>query len=992
MKKRQFIRIISLGFIFLISIGVSGLPNKSDVKKAKPVVQTQLQWVDSMLRIMTIDEKIGQLFMVRAHSDKGADHVRSIRSLISTYKIGGLCFFQGTAEKQIELTNEYQKIASPVPLMISMDAEWGPAMRFKTGVVNFPRQMTMGAIQDNRLIYQFGREVARELLRLGVHINFAPTVDVNNNVNNPVIGTRSFSENKYLVAQKAYMYMLGMQSAGVMACAKHFPGHGDTNIDSHYDVPVLPFDSRRLESLEMYPFKVMINQGVQSVMIGHLVVPALDTAKNTPASLSGPIITGWLKERLGFEGLVFTDALDMKGVTKNFEKGQIEVKALQAGVDVLLLSENVAVSVAAIKKALKNGQLTEARIDESVRKILEAKYRFGLTGPVSISPKNVTADLVNGEARTIKQKIIEQALTLVKNADGIVPIGNIERKIATLSVGSTTKTPFQSQVDAYCKAQHFFFGKETNAALLDKLSAMDLIIVGVTGMNNSNKDNFKIDQNAIQLINQLSDKTRVILVAYGNPYCLSNFVKPSSVLCAYNDDDLSQSLGIQAIFGGLPVTGKLPVTALPYPFESGLDILATTRLSFGEPESVGMDSETLARLDELATDLIKKQASPGCEILVIKDGKVVYNRQFGRFTYSSSSNPVDANTIYDLASVTKVAATTMGIMKLYEEGRMDIYKFMGTYLPELRGSNKEFMTICDVMAHRAGLFPWLPFYKETLVNDGNRTRTSALVYSSKKSDEFSVRVANRLYMRNDYVNTIWNQIIQGQNLQSNDYRYSDLGFILLRKAIEEVTHTPMDRFLDESYYRPMGLYSMTFKPLEKFPRSIIAPTEDDRYFRQQILQGDVHDMAAAMLGGVSGHAGLFSNSVHLGTLMQMLLNGGTYGGIRYLKPETIRTFTTRHPGGTRRGLGFDMPQTDWSLTQNVTAKASRSTFGHIGFTGTAVWADPQERLIFVFLSNRTYPTMDNNLLERRNYRMKAHAITYEAINKYDHSGDLNASL
>ncbi|MCO5278353.1 MAG: serine hydrolase [Saprospiraceae bacterium] len=992
MKNKSIIKLLSLGFIMLACVAISGISAEQKPPVKGVLLQSQQQWVDSIMKSMTLDEKIGQLFMVRAHSDKGADHIRSIKHLITTYKIGGLCFFQGTAEKQIELTNEYQKLASPVPLMLSMDAEWGPAMRFKTGVVNFPRQMTMGAIQDNRIIYQFGREVARELLRLGVHINFAPTVDVNNNVRNPVIGTRSFSENKYLVAQKAYMYMLGMQSAGVMACAKHFPGHGDTNVDSHYDVPVLPFDRQRLESLEMYPFKVMVNQGVQSVMIGHLVVPALDTAAKTPASLSKPIITGFLKEKLGFTGLVFTDALDMKGVTKNFAKGEIEVKALNAGVDVLLLSEDVAISVAAIKKALKEGRLSIDRIDESVRKILDAKFRFGLTQPVSISTDNLKSDLINSEAKTINQKLIEQALTLVKNKDNTIPIENIQCKIATLVVGSTERAPFQDQVDAYCKAQHYVYGKDRDSDLLNDLSHANIVIVGMVGMNNSFKDNYKINSQATKLINQLSTKTKVVLVSYGNPYALSNFVAPDAVLCAYNDDSITQSLAIQAVFGGLPITGKLPVTALPYPFESGIDQPMVIRLSFGEPESVGLNSEVLVKLDNLADDLIKRQAAPGCEMLVIKNGKVVYNKQFGGYTYKSNTHPVQANTLYDLASITKIAATTIGIMKLYEEGRLDIYKFLGNYLPELRGSNKEFMAIRDVMAHRAGLFPWLPFYKETLVNDGNRTRPSALIYDSKSSQQYGIKVAQRLYMKTDYVNSIWNQIIQCQNLQSNDYKYSDLGFIMLRKAIENVVQEPMDRYLDGIFYKPMGLYTMTFKPLEKFPMKDIAPSEDDRYFRQQVLEGNVHDMAAAMLGGVSGHAGLFSNALHLGTLMQMLVNGGEYGGFRYLKPETVKLFTTRHPAGTRRGIGFDMPQTDWSYTQNVTAKASRFTFGHLGFTGTSVWADPQSKLIFVFLSNRTYPTMDNNLLERRNYRMKAHAITYEAMSKFDHSNDLNASL
>ena len=454
------------------------------------------------------------------------------------------------------------------------------------------------------------------------------------------------------------------------------------------------------------------------------------------------------------------------------------------------------------------------------------------------------------------------------------------------------------------------------------------------------------------------------------------------MLCAYSDDAVSQSLAAQAVFGGVAVRGKLPVTALPYAFESGFEIAQATRVSFGEPESVGMSSEKLNELDKLAQDLIMRDAAPGCQMLVIRKNRVVYQRSFGRFTYSAKSPAINASTIFDLASVTKVAATTLAMMKLYEEDKVDIFNPLGFYLPGLKGSNKEFMVLRDIMAHRAGLFPWIPFYETTLTKDGVRSRPSAQIYDSRYSPRFAVKVANRLFMDTSYLDTIWKEIRTINNLPNSNYRYSDLGFIMLSKLIDKVSGLPENEFLEQNFYRPMGLSTMGYLPLNRYSAARIAPSEDDRYFRQQILQGEVHDMGAAMLGGVSGHAGLFSNALDLGVLMQMLLNKGSYGGRQYLQPETVRAFTSRHPLDTRRGIGFDMPQTDWSQVQNVTAKASRETFGHIGFTGTAVWADPQQEMVFVFLSNRTYPRSSPNILERRNYRMKAHAITYDAIKDY----------
>lgn len=958
----------------------------TSLTKPQPVVRKpdpKQQWVDSMLENMSMDEKIGQLFMIRAFSNNDDSHKQYIQSLIDEYHIGGLCFFQGTAERQVDLTNYYQRI-SEIPLMISMDAEWGPSMRLKTGTIEYPHQMTLGAIQDDRLIFQMGKQIAQELKLLGVQVDFAPVADINNNAANPVIGTRSFGENKELVARKAYMYMLGLQSSGVMACAKHFPGHGDTNVDSHKDVPVLTFDTTRLKNLEMYPFKVLSDQGIQSMMIGHLVVPALDSTVNLPASLSPKVINYWLRKRVGFDGLIFTDALEMKGVTKNFDPGEIEVKALLAGVDILLLPQNIAVSIKKIKAALKSKKLTEDRIDESVRRILSAKYDLGLhVKPASLA---TSPDLNTEEGRALKELLIEKAMTLVKNDRNIIPLKDVSGSFATLAIGADSKTNFQNRVDDYCKANHFVINdpdKDDDAdEILNSLSRYPVVIIGLTNMNNKQSANYGISDATRQFIDTLSSRTQVILLVFGNPYSLSNFTSPAAILCAYDNDPEYQSAAAQAVFGGIPISGKLPVTAPPYSYQTGYEVSQATRVGFGLPETVGMSSVKLQELDQMAADVIRRRAAPGCQIVIIKDGKVVYNKAFGRYTYDQASTPVNTHTIYDLASITKVAATTISVMKLNEENKLDIKSPLSSYLPYLKGSNKESMVIRDVMAHRAGLYPWIPFYQETVIDDGHRIRPSAEIYNSTKGGPYEVHVANRLYMDTSYLDTMWMQIAQCKNLSNTHYKYSDLGFILLSRAVHNISGKPLDVFAKKNFYTPMGLKLMTFKPEDKFPPSRIAPTEDDRYFRQQIVQGEVHDMAAAMLGGVSGHAGLFSNALDLAILMQMLLNKGMYGGIQYLKPETVKTFTTRHPLESRRGIGFDMKELEPGRIDNVTPLMSDQAFGHLGFTGTAVWADPKSNLIYVFLSNRTFPSSRTNLLNKLNFRVKGNTIAYQAIKQF----------
>jgi len=942
-------------------------------------------WASKKMQEMTLDQKVGQLFMIRAYSKGDKAEEKTVSELVSKYHIGGICFFQGTPEEQARLTNIYQGKAK-VPLFIAMDAEWGLGMRFAKTTQSFPKQLTLGAIEDNNLIYDMGLEVAKQLKSIGVNVNFAPVVDINNNPNNPVINYRSFGEDLYNVGAKSYAYARGMQEGGLIACAKHFPGHGDTDVDSHYDLPILNISRERIDSLELAPFKMLSELGIKSVMSAHLHVPAIDNRPNRPTTLSSKAINGILRNEIGFDGLVFTDAMDMQGVAKHFAPGVAELEALIAGNDILLLPRDVKKGIETIKAAVSDGRLTAQRIDQSVLRILKAKYEVNLTTRQTVSSPSSASKTVNTiDGDILKRVLTEKSLTLAKNSAGLVPVRRLQdRKYSSLSIGSQEITSFQKRLESYAEISHNHAGstisKDKKQALLNSLSSSDVVFVSLHDMDSRASKDYGISQDQLDLIFALSSRNEVILTIFGSPYALKFFSGLNTLLVAYEDHEIAQDKAAQALFGVFSIEGKLPVTASDdFPYGTQIITSNLQRMGYDIPERVGVSSSKLAALDSLINDMITRKAAPGCQILVAKDRNIIYNKSFGYHTYSKKNEVVNSD-LYDVASVTKILSTTIGLMSLKDKNMWDEKMPLKVYLPDLDTTNKSTIVGEDVLAHQARLAGWIPFYKNTMEEDGKEYKVG--YYVAKSAPGFDIKVCDDLFICNTYTDSIRNRIYSSELRSTSNYRYSDLGFYLFKDVIEKETGFTLDRYSELKFYRPMGLTNIGFNPIGSFPLEGIVPSEDDNYFRNGKVHGYVHDMGAAMLGGVAGHAGLFSNAEDLSLLMQMLLNGGSYGGYEYLKAETIKQFTTRYKSSKRRGLGFDMKQLDSSKTNNMAEEASPRTFGHLGFTGAAVWADPEYDLIFIFLSNRTYPSMENSIFSKKNYRPKAMSIVYQAMDDY----------
>ena len=954
------------------------------VYSINPASPYEKHWVDSVFNSMNGDERIGQLIMIRAHSDKGDAYAESVAEIVKKYKVGALCFFQGTPEKQLEYTNKYQTL-SRIPLMVAIDGEWGLGMRMKESAISFPKQLTLGAIQNNDLIYKMGQEIARQSKRIGLNVNFAPVADINSNARNPVIGYRSFGEDRYNVTVKAYHYMKGMQDNGIMACAKHFPGHGDTDADSHYDLPVVNHQMNRLDSVEFYPFRSLVNYGIGGVMVAHLQVPALDDRDDRPTSLSRNTITHVLRRAMGFEGLIFTDGMEMQGVTEHFSDGIAEAEAILAGNDMICVPPSTAKAIEALQRYVREGKISQEQIDASVKRILTYKFRLGLT---KYQPKDVLTarkDVNSAQAEALKRDLIKNALTMVRNTQHLVPFGRVDTlSFASLSIGADGLTAFQKRLSSYAKMTHLYTGKELNderqATLLAQLSKYKVVFVGLHDMASAASKNYGISYSSIQFLKKLNTKTKVVLSIFGSPYSLKFFDEFESVQMAYESEALVQDLSAQALFGAFGMTGRLPITASERSrFNAGEETQANGRMGYSIPEAVGMSSDTLNRIELIANEAINVAATPGCVVLVAKDGQIIYEKAFGHHTYLKD-HPTQTSDVFDLASVTKIAATTISMMRFMDDGRIDLRKPLSNYLPNLNGTNKAAMVVQDIMAHNAGLVGWLPFYKRTLGHTPDSLNKPSLkYYRSTPEGEFVVPVASNLYLHKNFMDSIFMQIRQSELRPNINYRYSDLGFYLLAQMVEHQSGMGFDKYVDSTFYAPLGLQSATFNPWKKFPIEQMPPTEEDHYYRQQRVQGYVHDMGSAMLGGVSGHAGLFSNANDLAVIMQMLLQQGYYGGNRYLEPQTVQNFITRHPRSIRRGVGFDMYPMGASYPTNMSAQASESTFGHTGFTGTCTWVDPEHNLVYVFLSNRTFPSQHNNRLEKFDTRQRIQGVVYKSI-------------
>ena len=946
-------------------------------------------WADSVFNTLNDDQRIAQLMVLResTFSPEGpVYHDSLIADAITKYNIGGIVLFQGTPVKQANFINYFQTIAK-TPLMDCIDAEWGLGMRMDS-VLPLNHQMMLGAVNDTSIIAAYGKLVGEQCKREGIQVNFAPVVDINNNPNNPVINDRSFGEDKYKVALYGVTYMKAMQSEGVLACAKHFPGHGDVSVDSHLDLPVINKSMKQLDSLELYPFKKMFAAGVGSVMIAHLYIPAIDSTVNTATSLSKKNVTGLLRNKLHFNGLTFTDALDMKGVAKYFPGGDIAVQSLIAGNDMLCLPGDVATSIAKIKEAIDSNKLSWKDIEAKCKKVLEYKYLYGVASVQPVNIDKLTNDL-NAGAADMWKLVADNAITLLSNKDKdffpLSPFGSA-KNIAYVGIGIDSANAFAQRMKDDYNADAFYFGyKDDSSKILSVTESLrnnyKFVVIGIHNYKRYPANNFGITTKALDLIHTIQQNNIAIIFDFGNPYALKNFCNAPNLVACYEDDSITQHSAVDLLEGKIFAKGTLPVSVCEnYKYGSGI-IDGNMALPFAEPATVGLNAEKLSIIDSIANNGIAEGAYPGCVVLVTKDGKIVFDKAYGKYNYDTPQ-PANLNTIYDMASVTKVCATLLSVMRLYDGGKIKLNATLGTYLPWVRKSNKAHLKIRNILLHQAGLVAFIPFYKNSI--DPVTGEPSPRVFSHVKKDSFNIRVAQDLYLRNDYRDTMYKIILESKLGPANKYVYSDNDFIFLGKIVEAISGMTLDKYADKYFYKPMGLTSTGFLPREKFDTNRVAPTEYEKQFRMQHLHADVHDPGSAMFGEVAGHAGLFSDADNLASIMQMLLNGGTFKEKRYIKASTIKLFSAYHSPISRRGYGFDKPEKD-----NATRKepypaksASPLTIGHTGYTGTAVWADPKYKIVFIFLSNRVNPDGGDNLkLLHMNIRDKIQEAIYDAMKK-----------
>lgn len=979
--------------IILIAIFLSGVSGAAAQDQNQPNIYNLLRsrWVDSVYLQLNDTERIGQLFMVAAYSGGKDYNEDKITALVDSNWLGGLIFMQGTAEAQAAQNNKYQKL-SKVPLLIGMDAEWGLGMRL-TGIKDLPRAVMIGATRDTALAYQVGAAIAAQCKRLGVHINFGPVVDVNNNPDNPIINARSFGEDKYWVAKLGIAYTKGMQDNGVMACAKHFPGHGDTKTDSHADMPKIPKSMAQLDSLELYPFKELINAGVKSVMVAHLEVPAIESEPHIPTTLSKNTITGLLKNKMGFNGLVFTDALNMEGITKYFQPGDVDLRAFIAGNDILLFSQNVPVAIARIKEAMGDGRIKPQELEQRVKKILAAKYDMGLANYKPIEVKNATAD-ANKTVYAIKSKMAAAGVTLVRDRNKI--LDKLQKKgqlVGYIGINASGSTTMYEQVNAALDSnvKVGWLPKGSSATVSKRLAETmannDINIVAVHNLAfyPGSSGNHGLDAEQVSFLKKITANKNTFLALMGNAYLLKHVCDINSALVAYEDDSITQVVTADIILSQASAKGTLPVTPCAgmrsekrtVVVKPAPAIAAVTKLKpidFVEDAGV-VKPEALENLSMFIQRSIVAGAFPGCRIIASKDGKVFYNESFGYYDYTKKVR-VENTTIYDVASITKVLSTTLAVMRLYENGAIKLDKTIGDYLPWAKASNKANLQVKDLLMHQAGLKAWIPFYKETLDGTGN-PRTD--LYSKTQDSRFGIEVAKDLYLRNDYRDTIWKRILESPLENKGRYVYSDLDYYFLAAIVEHVSGKKIDKYVTEEFYTPLALKRTTYNPQKKHKETEIAPTEDDQVFRQQLIRGYVHDQGAAMLGGVAGHAGIFASANDVTTIFQVLLNGGTYMGKRYFKKETIDKFTAYNSRISRRALGFDKPAPDRDDAGPAGNRVSGYAYGHQGFTGTCAWADPGTGVVFVFLSNRVNTNADNNTINRLGVRTVVQDYIYESL-------------
>jgi beta-N-acetylhexosaminidase len=1072
-------RSITLICILLFSIAINAQ------KTPEFLTNYNKEWVEKTLKSMTIDEKIGQIFMPRGnYSGKGYDPQKLLK-WVKDYHLGGMVFFAGQPTTQAQITNDLQA-ASKIPMFIGEDFEWGVGMRMDS-TVRFPYQMSLGAMAGNEdLIERMGREVGRQCSRLGVHINYAPVVDVNNNPNNPVINFRSFGEDKMNVTRKALAYMRGMQSQKLITSAKHFPGHGDTGVDSHFDVPLIAHDKTRMHDIELYPYKELIKNGLSGIMTAHLAIPALDNTPNLASTMSPKIITDLLKKELGFQGLVFTDAMDMEGAVKYFPKGEAIVRAILAGNDVIETFEDVPTAFNAVKKAITEGRIKEADLDAKIRKILMAKSYVGLDKYKPIKLEGLVQDLNPIESDLLNRLFAESFLTLVKNDKDIVPIKDLTQKIAVVSIDANGETPFQRMAANYTAVDAFSIPINAVDADIQKVVSAsqnhDVILVGINLQNIRPSAKYGISESNQKALAALTKSGKAIVVLFGNPFTLDKYPslnEAKAIIMSYQWTNYTEEATAQAVFGAIGFQGKLPVSVNKnYPIGMGISTKNMGRLSYGIPEMVGMDSRNLIRnIDSVVNVGLREKAYPGAVVQVAKEGRVIYKKSYGFHTYEAaekagfrvsdngqvftkdskndvmdekvktpttnpqSTTPNPQNTegvvkltdLYDLASVTKISTSALAVLQTMSDGKFDLNKTFADYYSDFANSNKANLKFKDMLTHKSGLRAWIPFWQNCI--DSLQTVKNSVVFKEKysknfklgffqklfggakkvdgkiakairtdknmwkgcyspnsikwlpntfspvKNSDYTVQINDNMWLHKDYYKTIFNDIKTSPLKPEQGYVYSDLHYYTYPTLFAKLTGVEWETYLKKTY-KAIGANSLTYNPLRYYSKAQIVPTEYDSFFRKTLIHGYVHDEGGAMLNGISGHAGLFGNANDLMKLMQLYLQKGSYGGKQFIKPEVMDMATQyQFPEiKNRRGIAFDKLDFNKKIN-NGPQSASELSYGHSGFTGTFTWIDPKYNLVYVFLSNRVYPTRENGKIGTLNIRTEVGEAIYRSLKK-----------
>ena len=989
-------RSITVAILFLLLTGSFAFTQKLP-NLYQEVNQREMNlWVDSVFDTMTLDERIGQLIVLKA--DPGASYREYVLRCIKEYKIGGILFSGGALSDQAENTNVYQK-ASRVPLWITFDGEWGLSMRLNN-TPRFPRNMMLGAITNNELIRMYGAEVGRECRELGVHVNFAPVLDVNDNPGNPVIGTRSFGENQQAVSEKGVAYAKGLESQKIISVGKHFPGHGNTAEDSHNTLPVIKHSRTHLDEVELYPFAHFVQEGLSGIMTGHLSVPALDNSPDLASSLSPKIVSGLLKGEMGFSGLAFTDALEMKGATSN--SANACVLALLAGNDVLVCPARIASDFAAVKKSVESGIIKLSTIEDACRKILQYKYITGLNRYKPIETKGLLQRINTDYSDWLIQKLNNEAVTLLKNNDDLIPVQGLEmNRIAVLSIGTSDEPEFCKRINLYGEFDFFRLAANATPTEIERVFRQLKEYSRIITCFHAER------MNDLTSLQSLAKEKEVHLCFFTSPYTLRRYTQSianaQSITLAYENTPEAQNAAAELLMGGIPAKGKLPVTISGL-FQYGTGLMTNkVRLSYQKPQEAKMDGKVLTKIDSIVNEGIRNQAFPGCQIVVAKDGVVVYNESFGYFDYART-HPVQNSDVYDLASLTKTLATLPAIMKLTDTKKISLSDKISRFISGLKNTDKQDITIRDALFHESGLPASIPFYQLLI----DKSSYSGSLYSSRRNLTFrtlydtnvymrtdfkfdstkvsktsrpgiSRKVAESFYINDDFQQEIFLKIIETPASRNKRYLYSDINFVLLQEVVENCTAQSLDTYLETDFYSKLGAKSTGFLPLRKIDKLMIAPTENDEFLRNQILIGYVHDETAALLNGVSGNAGLFSNAGDLAKLLQMFLNFGEYGGERYLSHETVQMFTQTKSAISRRGLGFDKPDISRPQSSPTGEFAPASTYGHTGFTGTCFWVDPDNQLIYIFLSNRVYPLRTHKRLMEMGIRPQIQDVIYESF-------------